>query len=71
MKNTRYIFVIVVCFLQISGFANTNFTNAPTHILADNINSSTLAQSTYSNTAIMVNGTFTIDNNLTLTNCQL
>jgi hypothetical protein len=50
---------------------NTSFTNAPTHILADNINSSTLAQSTYSNTAIMVNGTFTIDNNFTLNNCQL
>jgi hypothetical protein len=50
---------------------NTNFTNAPTHLLADNISSSTLAQSTYSNTAIMVNGTFTIDNNLTLNNCQL
>jgi hypothetical protein len=50
---------------------NTNFTNAPTHILADNINSSTLSQSTYSNTAIMVNGTFTIDNNLILNNCQL
>ena len=71
MKNIRYIFVIVVCFMHISGFANTNFTNAPTHILADNINSSTLAQSTYSNTAIMVNGTFTIDNNLTLNNCQM
>ena len=50
---------------------NTSFTNAPTHILADNINSSALAQSTYSNTAIMVNGTFTIDNNLILNNCQV
>lgn len=50
---------------------NTNFTNYPTHLLADNINSSSLAQSTYSNTAIMVNGIFTIDNNLTLNNCQL
>jgi len=50
---------------------NTNYTNYPTHILADNISSSTLAQSTYSNTAIMVNGIFTIDNNLTLNNCQL
>ena len=64
-------FVIVVCFLQISGFAKSNFTNAQTHILVDNINSSTLSQSTYSNTAIMVNGTFTIDNNFTLNNCQM